>query len=267
MPEPVSEPDLQAFIDGQLAMPDRIEIERRLQAEPEAAAAAIAGLRLRDELRLFLADPGSPAPAATVGHARALSRKLSGRRTRRRWRRAMAAAVLLGIGWFAHAELNLLGDQAAAAHAVPAHAHEAARSVATLAAEVAPNGAPVRLTPPPAPRTGGDVPLPELPLDGRLVHTASVSWQGGTALAALYRTTSGKLVSLFAGEAPAFDVVWPRGTTIDGRPTVFWQTGPYVYALSGALPATELLAIARAAVPRPWALFDRSPPTEDAPHG
>ena len=78
------------------------------------------------------------------------------------------------------------------------------------------------------------MPLPEL-LDDRLTLLASetVEWEGGTGLAALYRTGDGKLVSLFAAEAPAFEVTWPRGAVVDGHPTVFWQSGPYAYALSG----------------------------------
>ncbi|MGE3292587.1 MAG: anti-sigma factor [Geminicoccaceae bacterium] len=268
MSERVSDAELQAFIDGQLDMAGRIEVERRLQADPEAAAAAIEGLRLRDELRLFLSEDGGwPTPAGTVGRARELSRRLRARRSGLRLRGAVAAALLIGAGWFAHAELGLFVDSVSASQ-VPAYATQAAVSFEALSAHEADAPAPSRLLGPAAPRTGGAVPLPEL-LDDRatLVATQAVKWEGGTGLAALYRTGEGRLVSLFAAEAPAFDVVWPSGALVDGHPTVFWQSGPYAYALSGGMAEAELLDLAQRAVPRPWTLFVQHPTNEGVPHG
>lgn len=259
MAERVSDAELQAFIDGQLGMAERIEVERRLQADPEGAAAAIEGLRLHDELRLFMAGDGDwPAPAATIGHARTLSRRLAARLPQLRVRRALAAAVLIGAGWFAHAELGLFVEPVAASP-VPAYAAEAAHSLATLAAH-----APERA----AGAAVGGLPLPPL-LDDRaaLVATETVEWAGGNGLTALYRTGDGRLVSLFAGEAAEFDVTWPRGAVVEGHPTVFWQSGPHVYALSGEMPEAELLELARRAVPQPWTLFVNPSIEKGAPHG
>ena len=127
MSERVSDAELQAFIDGQLDTAGRIEVERLLQADPEAAAAAIEGLRLRDELRLFMSEDADwPTPDGTVGRARELSRRLRARPTGRRLRRALAAAVLIGAGWFAHAELGLFVDSVSASPHVPAYATQAA---------------------------------------------------------------------------------------------------------------------------------------------
>ena len=125
-----------------------------------------------------------------------------------------------------------------------------------------------RLIAPAAPRTGGEVPLPEL-LDGTasLLATNAVTWEGGTGVTALYRVGDGRLVSLFAGEAPGFDVTWPRGAMVAGHPTVFWQSGPYAYALSGGMGEAELLDLAQRAVLRPWALFVHPSTKEGAPHG
>ena len=158
--KPISEADLQAYIDGQLDMRGRIEIERRLQAEPIAAARVMEELRLRDELRLFMTDEAGPAPPATVALARDLSRRLRARSNRRRLRRATAAAVLIGAGWLAHAEFGLIVDQVAAAHPIPTLAAEAAAAVDLLQ-----NGAASAETLLPslvAPRTGGEVPIPPL---------------------------------------------------------------------------------------------------------
>jgi anti-sigma factor RsiW len=259
----MGEADLQAYVDGQLDTPGRIEVERWLQAQPAAAAEVMEALRLRDEVRLFLADERwAPAPA-TIGHARALGRHLAARRTGLRLRRALAAALLIGAGWLAHAELGLLVDPVAAAHPVPAFADEAVRSLDKLGAAAA-----VATTArAPAPRTGGDVPLPDLGASLRLVASDLVEWEGGTGMVALFRTAAGEPVGLFAGEAPDFDVVWPRAATLQGHITVFWQTGPYGYALSGDVSESVLLDLARQAGPRPWAFFVRTAPTEGAPHG
>jgi anti-sigma factor RsiW len=269
MSERVSDAELQAFIDGQLDMAGRIEVERRLQADPAAAASAIEGLRLRDELRLFLSeDAGWPTPAGTVGRARELSRRLRARRHGLRLRRALAAVVLIGAGWLAHAELGLFVDSVSASPHLPAYATQAAISLDTFAAHGSGKAPSRQLIAPAAPRSGGVVPLPEL-LDDKatLLATDAVKWEGGTGLAALYRTGDGRLVSLFAAEAPAFDVTWPRGAVVDGHPTVFWQSGPYAYALSGGMAEAELLDLAQRAVPRPWALFVHHPTNEGVPHG
>jgi hypothetical protein len=109
--------------------------------------------------------------------------------------------------------------------------------------------------------------LPDL-LNGSatLLGSTSVRWEGGIGTAALYRSEDGRLVGLFAGEAPAFDVSWPTGAMVDGHPTVFWQSGPYAYALSGGMTEAELLDLARRAMPQPWASFIHST-TEGVPHG
>ena len=266
MSGPMGEADLQSYIDGQLDMPGRIEVERWLQAHPEAAAEVMEGLRLRDEVRLFLADERCAAAPATVGHARELTRRLAAQRTGLRLRRALAAAILVGAGWFAHAELGLFVDSVAAAHPVPAFAAEAARSLDTLGARLPPDAVAEALAPA-APRTGGEVPLPALGDLVRLVGSDLVHWEGGTGMVALFRTAGGEPISLFAGEAPDFDVLWPRSAMVQGHTTVFWQTGPYVYALSGGVAESVLLELARQAGPRPWASFIRLSPTEGAPHG
>lgn len=254
MDDRITDAEIQAYIDGQLDMAGRIAVERYLEAHPEAAAAIMEGLRLRDELRLFLADDAWPAPPPTVALARQLARRLSWRALGLRLRRGLAAAALLAAGWFAHAELGIV-DQVSAAHAPPPYAEEAAQAYEAarleLAAGTAPNHALLPLT---AERTGGVVPLPTLP-DG-LVFLGSdlVRGDGGTGLLALFDAGRGRLVTLFATEVDSFTVAGPQAATAHGDSTVFWQLGHFAYALNGGLPEAELLAIARtAAATRPWA--------------
>ncbi|MFZ1426166.1 MAG: hypothetical protein WAS21_05300, partial [Geminicoccaceae bacterium] len=63
MTEPVTDADLQAYIDGQLDTASRIEVEAWLQHRPETAAEVMEGLRLRDEVRLFMHEEVRAAPA------------------------------------------------------------------------------------------------------------------------------------------------------------------------------------------------------------
>src|SRR3954452_4031710 len=190
--EPISDVDLQAYVDGQLDMPGRIEIERRLQAEPEAAARVMEELRLRDEVRLFLADEAEPMAPASVALARELSRRLRAPANGLRLRRAIAAAVLIGAGWVAHAEFGLLVDQVAAAHPVPALAAEATAALDWLQVGAAAGEVPP--LPLSAPRAGGKVPIPALGADAHLLRRALVPTPDGPGMGSLSRLGGGALV-------------------------------------------------------------------------
>jgi anti-sigma factor RsiW len=266
--ERVTDAELQAYIDGQLDTTGRIGVEAWLQEHPEAAAEVMEGLRLRDEVRLFLAADDWPAPPAAIGLARQATRQLASRSWGLRARRAVAAAVLIGAGWLAHAEFELFVDQVAAAHPVPAYAEEAAEAYEAmrlkLAAGHAPGPALVALN---APRTGGQVPVPGLGEGLRFVGSDLVPWDGGTAVVAVYRGDRGdSVVTLFAAEALSFAVSPPEAAPVHGSTTVFWQAGPFAYALNGTLPEAELLAIASAVAPRPWSSLTHHPSTEGANH-
>ena len=249
MDQHIGETDLQAYIDGQLDVADRVRVEARLQADLEAAALAMEGLRQRDEIRLFMADAGPGAPPATLALAQRLERQLGWRAMALRWRRGLVAACLVGLGWLAHAEFGVIVDRVSAAHAPPAYADEAvvvsraARQV--LAHDRVPEPA---LLPLPA-RDGGLVHVPELPGGLSFVGSELVPWKGGDALLALYRTGDGGMVTLFATDPGTFDVVAPQLGSVRGAPTVFWQDGHSAYALNGDLPEARLLAIARQAAP------------------
>ena len=260
--KPISEADLQAYIDGQLDMRGRIEIERRLQAEPIAAARVMEELRLRDEPRLFMIDEAGPAPPATVALARDLSRRLRARSNRRRLRRATAAAVLIGAGWLAHAEFGFIVDQVAAAHPIPTpqprppRPSTCCRSVLRLR-----NAAPFigHAT------QGGEVPIPPLGGDVHLVRAELAPTGDGPTLVSLYRFGDGALVSFLAAEAASFAVTWPQSAAVNGRPTVFWQTGPFAYAVSGDIPEAELLGDRPPSGARSLATIQLPSPTEGTP--
>ena len=87
--DPITEHDLDAYVDDQLAMPRRIEEEAHLGRHPDAAARVMADLRMRDELRLSLSEPPRSRSFETLDAARRLQRGL-GRARRLRRRRAVS---------------------------------------------------------------------------------------------------------------------------------------------------------------------------------
>lgn len=270
MAERITDAELQAYVDGQLDMAGRIEVERRLEAHPELAAEVMESLRLRDELRLFLAEGDWPAPPPTVALARQLTRRLSWRAIGLRFRRGLAAAALLAAGWFAHAELGIVVEQVAAAHAPPPYAEGAAQAYEAARLELAAGGEPNHaLLPLAAERAGGVVPVPTLPGDLAFLGSDLVEVEGRKGLLALYDAGRGRLVTLFATEADGFAVAGPQLAEAHGDPTVFWQLGHFAYALNGTLPEAELLAVARAATAmRPWAgLLPFAPYASGEDHG
>ena len=136
-PDPISELDLMAYVDDQLDPERRIAVEDHLSRHPVLAAQIMDDLRRRDELRLALTE----AASAMSNHrlelpAERLGRRLSFRMALHRNRRAIAASILVGAGWFAHAMFGGLGaDPASAAHILPVYADEAVAAHRTVLGE------------------------------------------------------------------------------------------------------------------------------------
>ncbi|MEI9417667.1 anti-sigma factor family protein, partial [Mesorhizobium sp. Cs1321R2N1] len=74
--DPVTDADLDAYVDDQLDVARRIEVEAFLSVRPEAAARVMSDLRTRDELRVALAGSEGMARPATADAARRLERGL-----------------------------------------------------------------------------------------------------------------------------------------------------------------------------------------------
>ncbi len=70
--DPVTDADLDAYVDDQLDVARRIEVEAFLSARPETAARVMSDLRTRDELRVALAGSKGMARPATADAARRL---------------------------------------------------------------------------------------------------------------------------------------------------------------------------------------------------
>lgn len=259
----ISEEDLLAYVDGQLDVARRVAVEAYLQENPELAARVMQDMRQRDEIRLFLMgeEPAgaetAPAPlpnAATsvIPIPSPASRPIL-RRAHPSLRAAVAAVLFIGIGWSAH-ELfgNVLADPAAAAHAVPTFAHEAAEAYRKTSAP-----GPALASRPPeeithlarlaSQPTGGTLAIPTFPEALKPLATRILPWDGRAAVQVDYTTVDARRVTLFAAEDARFAVSALEVASIEGTSVAYWRQGHHVYALAGDVPFADLLSFAEAA--------------------
>ncbi|WP_288584307.1 zf-HC2 domain-containing protein, partial [uncultured Methylobacterium sp.] len=115
--DPITEADLNAYIDGQLDLGRRIEVEEHLSARPEVAARVMADLHTRDALCAAFGSArdgavrAGPTPERLAAAARRLDRSLTWRRVGARLQRAAVIAMLVGTGWLLHNETGDFGVQ------------------------------------------------------------------------------------------------------------------------------------------------------------
>ncbi|HZH52367.1 MAG TPA: anti-sigma factor [Microvirga sp.] len=233
---PISETDLLAYVDDQIDVARRIEVEDYLARNPDVAAQVMADLRTRDMLRLAFAGE-LPRPAEpTLEAARRLERGLVWRAFGLRLRRAAAVVALIGIGWFAHAQIGLfeIADSNASPK-LPAfvedalHSHKTAflRAGMTSQPEIpAYDRAEI------AAATG--IELPRLPDEWRIVDVQVFPARDGHSVEMIVDTRDLGRVALFATHVSAFHVIAPTLARFDNTKAVYWQNGQLAYALTGA---------------------------------
>jgi anti-sigma factor RsiW len=120
--DPPSEVDLCAYIDGQLDVARRLEVEDYLSRNPTAAAELMADLRNRSAMQLALELPAA-ARADAVALAHQLDRKMRMSKSARLMPRVSFGLLAAACLWLAQDEI---GDVLApAALALPTFADEA----------------------------------------------------------------------------------------------------------------------------------------------
>ncbi|WP_046864370.1 anti-sigma factor family protein [Microvirga massiliensis] len=235
MNDPITEADLLGYVDDQIDVARRIEVEDYLARHPTAAARVMADLRTRHALRLSFAVP-LPRPAdETLAAANRLERALAWREIGQRLRRLAAMVALVGFGWFAHAqgELGITGSEASPKP--PAFVEEAlhAHRTALLRARMASQPRTTRYDPAEILVETG-VRLPPLPGDWQVLDAQVFPSRDGHSVEMSLEADDLGRISLFAAQVPAFDVVAPTVARFDGARSVYWQTGSLAYALTGA---------------------------------
>lgn len=251
--DPITEDELTAYVDGELAIMRRLDVEAHLARHPEVAARVMAELHDRDALREAFAHAPDPVPERIRETARRLDRSLAWGRFTDRLRRAAAIALLVGAGWLAHSDVGVFGiadTQASPVDpALVADAHQA-REAARIRARIASQ----RLAP--AYDQAGieaatGIALPALP-EGWQVKDVQVfpSRTGAGIEVAIEAGTLGEL-SLFAIHRPDPDGKAARVIRSKDGETAYWTDGHSAYLLSGGDPARLEQAAALMAAGKP----------------
>jgi anti-sigma factor RsiW len=245
---PIPEADIQAFVDGQLALGRAAVVEAALSEDPELAA-RIAALRaqnaaLRDALDPALAEP---IPAHLV--AAAVPPDSRAARFGRRLTPALAVAATLivgvGVGWFGRDALieragtpTTFARQAAFAHAL--YAADVNRPVEIWAAEEK------RLVTWLTRRLGFQVHAPDLNAVGyALVGGRLVAGNEKPTALFMYENAEKQRLSLqVRKQAPGTRETAFRYAVENGVGVFYWIDDACGYAISGNVDRAQLLKIA-----------------------
>lgn len=244
--DPVTDADLDAYVDDQLDATRRIEVEAFLSARPETAARMMSDLRTRDELRVALADSKGMARPATAEAARRLERGLARGRVFGALQRAATVALLVGAGWLANGMIGPMSvTKVVASPQPPAYVDEAVRAHrTTLVRETMPSQ-------PEAPnynageiRAATAIVMPSLPSDWKVRDVQIYPSRFGPSVEVAVDTKDMGLVSLFAIRPGSFDVVKPTVAPSGDISSAYFQIGEVAYAVVGHGDAQDLDAAA-----------------------
>jgi anti-sigma factor RsiW len=235
MTDPITETDLLGYVDDQIDVARRIEVEDYLAQHPAAAARVMADLKTRDALRLALADPLQRPSEPTLEAARRLERALAWRDVGLRLRRVAAVAALIGFGWFAHTQVGFGITDSEASPKPPAFVEDALHSheTALLRARMASQPATADYDPAEILAETG-IRLPDLPREWRVVDAQVFPSRDGHSVEIALEAGDLGPMSLFAAHVPAFNVIALTVARFDGAKSAYWQTGSLAYALTGA---------------------------------
>ncbi|MBU0724523.1 MAG: hypothetical protein KJ904_18855 [Alphaproteobacteria bacterium] len=239
----ISENDLHAYIDGMLDDAGIQTVEAYLKTHPEEAEKLRAYARQRAEIAAYLAAPG-PVPLQTERLRRRLQGAMGLRRVNPWIGRAVAASLLIALGWGGNEALRQIEQSNGA---VPVFANEAADAHSTIVGLDMPiwevlMAEPASLAAFLARHGDTTLQLRDIKVDG--LHTLGaqlVPWDYGTALQFVFEdSASTHRVTLFVAVANGADQAL-RTARINGVPVAFWQKGRVAYVLSGDLAEGSLV--------------------------
>lgn len=230
--DPIIDTDLDAYVDGELDVARRIQVESYLSENPDIAAKVMADLSMKGELRLALAGEDTFGRIETRDAARRLERGLSYGRILHTVQRIAAVAVLVAAGWVAHTSFGAFtATEVAASTPAPAYVEDAVRAYQT---------AQLRQTMPSqtAPHYNADeiraataITIPELPKGWKVSDVQIFPSEFGPSVEMAIQEADGKQLSLFAVRPGAFAVQPVGHLALDNAEAAYWQIGEVAYAL------------------------------------
>lgn len=244
---PITETDLQAYVDDQLDAAGRLEVADYLVRHPEAAARVLSDLRAAEAMRC-LAHEGAALPSARLVQA---ATQLDGavRRHRRvsrlRWAASIAVAMasLAGINAYHNGRPPSLSTPARAS--TPIYVEEAMMSHRTalkrrqMRSQVeTPHFDPGDI------RAATHIRVPRFPDGWRLLDVQVFPSDYGPSLQVVLDGKQKAPLFLFAAVGTSELSVTPAMRMSDGTPIACWSRDGMIYVLSGGQSAQALKAAA-----------------------
>ena len=242
--DPVIEADLHAYVDDQLDVGRRIEVEAYLSVNPSIAAKVMADLRVRDELRLALAGMPTAVRQETRDAARVLENTMNRPRTVDVMRRAAAVALLVGAGWVAHGWIDpgSIGEVVASVPP-PQFVEEAMRAhqTAELRKQM-PSQIEAGRFDPAEIRAATAIVLPAMPTEWSVRDAQVFPSTYGPSVELEVEPQSGERLSLFAVRPGNFSVQQVLLKQEGQTNAAYWQIGEVAYALISETENADKLA-------------------------
>lgn len=231
--DPATEADLQAYVEDQLPVARRIEVEAHLCKHPEDAMRVMADLRIRDELRLALGGERADARADVLSAARRLDRGLVRRGFFRRFRRIAVTAALIGVGWFAHTLFGLSGaGEVSASTPPPVYIGDAVRAHRTSLLRAAMHSQPESPEYDAAEiHSATRIVMPVLPEDWAVTDVQVFPSSFGPSVEMAIRTAAFGDASLYAVQLNSSASVPATYTSQEDFAIAYWQNGSSAYVL------------------------------------
>ncbi len=271
-PQPLTEGDIHAFVDEQLAPDALTALHRRLAHDPAAQATSAQWQQQRDALRRLhqhILDEPVPAPLMAAAQQTAAAQQ-----DIHQWWRwgGMAAGVVLafGVGWFSHTAW--LGEGQVQAHSpilaraggAPEFARQASFAHAVYAPEIrhpVEVGASeqAHLVQWLSKRVGKALKVPHLQAQGyELVGGRLLPGEAGARAQFMFQNAAGTRITLYLGAVDKTAAGAGAGAGADTRetgfqfradgpvPSFYWIDQGFGYALAGPVPREDLMKLAEA---------------------
>lgn len=247
--DPILASELDAYIDGQLSVQRRIEVEAHLSGRPELASRVMADMRIRNEMRRDLeALTAAPTPPRD-GRSESLARRLESGFVRARRllfaKRAALVLLLVSAGWIGNSELGeFIIGRVSASTQPPAYVSEAVMSHRTALLRA---GMRSQIETPEYDRdevrSATAIVMPELPKDWKVVDVQVFPSDFGPSVQMAVDTTEFGLMSLYAVRPGKFEDEDAVSQQIDRlTAAAYWQVGEVAYVLVAKVASGQLKA-------------------------
>jgi len=230
--DPIIDADLDAYVDGQLDVARRIQVETFLSENPAIAAKVMADLSMRGELRLALASGSAFGHPETRDAARRLERGLAYGRILHSMQRIAAVGILVAAGWIAHTSFGAFtATEVAASVPAPAYVEDAVRAYQTALLRQSVPSQTVASYKPEDIRAATAIVMPQLPDDWAIADVQIFPSEFGPSVEMAIKTAQGKPLSLFAVRPGGFAVRPVHHVALHRAEAAYWQIGDVAYAL------------------------------------